>query len=89
MLEGSKSTQQVQLLGPEAGDLDKALRASEHRDQAQQQDLIERIDHLAALPRTLKILKMIRTNNRLIQRTRRIHDSLHQPNQRLLLDSTL
>jgi hypothetical protein len=41
----------------EPGDIDEALRSRKHCQQAQQQDLLKRIDYLAGLPRISKVRK--------------------------------
>jgi len=43
----------------ETGNIDEGLRPSQHRQQTQQQHLIERIDHLAELARVRQILEVI------------------------------
>ena len=48
--ERPEPAQKLALLGPEAGDLDEAVGSRQNRQQAQQQHLVERVDHLAALP---------------------------------------
>jgi len=44
----SESTQQIELLLPEPGDVHERLGSSRHRKQAQQQNRLERLQHLAA-----------------------------------------
>ena len=46
----------------------KRLRPGQHREQAQQQHLVERIGHLAALAGVRQILEIIQKNNRLVDR---------------------
>jgi len=48
----------------EPRDIDEGFRPGEHCEQAQQQDLFERVDHLAALPRVRKIRKTPQKNKR-------------------------
>ena len=49
--------QQLELLLAEARDVDEGLRPGQHREQTQQQHLVERIDHLAGLARVRQSLK--------------------------------
>jgi hypothetical protein len=74
---------------PEAGDIDEALGPRQNRQQADQQHLIERVDHLAPLPRVRQRPEMIKKNNRFIQSTRRVHHATPLPNQRRPMDSEL
>jgi len=50
--------QKRQLLAPEAGNIDEGLRPGQHREQTQQQHLVERIHHLAALARVGQIVQI-------------------------------
>src|SRR5271170_4314002 len=52
--ERQKPAQKRDLLLAEPCDIDEGFRPGEHREQAQQQYLFERVDHLAALPRVRK-----------------------------------
>jgi hypothetical protein len=65
--------QKVALLRAEAGDLDEALRPRQHRHKAQQQHLVERVDHLATLPRVRQRLKVVKEDKRLAQSPGRVH----------------
>jgi hypothetical protein len=71
-----KAPQQLQLLGPEPGDIGEGLRPGQHRQQAQQKNLIQRIHHLAGLSRVRKIIKILQKNkpfpNRSVHRHRRL-----------------
>ena len=49
------------------GDLCKAIRASQHRNQAQKQYLIERVGHLTGLARVGKRLEIPQKNNSLVE----------------------
>ena len=60
--------QQFQLLLAEAGDIDEGLRSSQHREQRQQQHLVERVDHLAGLAAVRQITEMNQKTNRLAKR---------------------
>ena len=59
-----KPAQEGELLAPEARDIDECLRPGQHRQQAQQQHLVERIHHLAALASIRQIFKILQENNR-------------------------
>src|SRR4051812_1468144 len=87
--ERPEPAQKLALLGPEAGDLDEAVGSRQNRQQAQQQHLVERVDHLAALPRVRQRSKMIQKNNRLAQSPCRVHRAAPSPNQRRSMDSEL
>src|SRR4051812_44378207 len=73
--------QKVELLCPEAGDFHEALGPRQDRQQAQQQHLIKRVDHLATLPRVRQRPEMIQKNNRFAQSTRRVHHATSLPNR--------
>ena len=60
--------QQLDLLLAEPRDIDEGLRPRQHRQQAQQQHLGKRIDHLAGLARVRQILEIVQENNRLAER---------------------
>ncbi len=58
-LSSSRNTMSMtQFLGAEQRDLGEAFRPRQHSEQAQKQDLIERVDHLATLPRVPGISEM-------------------------------
>src|SRR3954468_19255796 len=57
-----ETAQQRELLRPEPGDIDKGLGPGQHREQRQQQHLVERIHHLAALARVRQIVKIAQKN---------------------------
>ena len=67
VLERAKTTKKVKLLDPEKGDLGKTLSARQHGEQAQQQDLIERVADLAGLARVPQIIEMTQEHNRLVE----------------------
>ena len=48
--ERPEATQKIELLLAEPRDIGEGLRPSQHSEQAQEQDLVERIDHLPGLP---------------------------------------
>src|SRR3954451_408737 len=58
--ERPEPTQQLALLGAEAGDIDDAFRSRQHRQKTEQQHLVKRVDHLATLSRVRKGSKMIK-----------------------------
>ena len=60
--------QKIELLLAEPGDIDEGLRPGQHRQQTQQQHLVERINHLAALPRIRQILEIVQKNNGFAER---------------------
>jgi len=60
----SEPTQKIELLLPEPGDVRERLGSRQHRKQAQQQNLLERIQHLAGLARVGQIPEMIQKNDR-------------------------
>ncbi len=66
--ERSEAAQQIGLLLAELGDLDPALGAGQHRDQTEQQHLIERIPDLARLAWIVHILKVFKPFDNLIER---------------------
>jgi len=66
--KGTKPAQQAELLLAEAGDVGDGFRPGQHSQQAQKQDLGQRIHHLAALARVRQILEIAQKNNRLPKR---------------------
>src|SRR5262249_8889146 len=88
--ERQEPAQQCDLLLTKSRDIDEGFRSGKHRGQAQQQDLIKRLDHLAALPRVRKVLKITqKTNCFALRRKVRRHRPLPNPNQRAMTDSEL
>jgi hypothetical protein len=63
VVKGQEPTQQLQLFFTKAGNIRERIRPGQHRQQAQQQHLIQRINHLARLPRVRKPLKILKKNN--------------------------
>src|SRR6202040_1688838 len=59
-----EATQQRELLGAEAGDVDEGLRPGQHREQTQQQHLLERVRNLATLARVRHVLEIPQKNYR-------------------------
>jgi len=66
--KGPEPTQKLKLLLAEPGDVDERLGSSQHREQTQQQDLLERIKHLAGLAWVGQIPEMTQKNDRLTKR---------------------
>jgi hypothetical protein len=60
-----EAPQEIELAVPELGNRGEGLGPGQNREQAEQQDLVQRIDHLAELPRVSQIRKMIQKNNAL------------------------
>ena len=58
--ETAGTAQKVELLFPEPGDIDEGLRSAKHREQTQQQHLIERISTLPGCRGSGKSLKYSR-----------------------------
>ena len=67
ILERAEAAQKLELLVAEEGDIDEGLRPGQHREQTQQQHLVERVRHLALLARVRQILEMTQKNNRLVK----------------------
>lgn len=62
--ERTEPAQQCELLLAEPGDVHDRLSSRQHRQQAEQQHLVERVDHLAALARVRQTLEMRQKDNR-------------------------
>jgi hypothetical protein len=60
--------QEFELLLAEPGNVDEALRPGRHREQAQEHDFLELINHLARLPVIGQILEIFQKNNRFVER---------------------
>jgi len=71
--EGAEAPPQIQLLHAKAGDVGEGLRSGKDRQQAQQQNLVERIHHLPGLPRVRQIAKMLKKSQSLANRPIRLH----------------
>ena len=69
--EGAETAQQVQLLAAEQGDVGDGLRAGQDGDQAQEQDLFQRVVHLPLLAGILQIIEMTQKNYCLFKRRAR------------------
>ena len=83
MAERPEPAQKLDLLLAEPRDIDKGLRPRQHRKQAQQQHLGERINHLAGLARVGQILEIVQENNRLVKSRRVRTRSIHRPSSEI------
>jgi len=70
ILERQEPSKKVDLLVAEPCDVDEVLRTRQHGQQAQQQDLLKRIDDLAGLPRVRQISKKTQKNKGFALRSR-------------------
>src|SRR5215813_5419432 len=66
--ERPEAAQESELLLAETRNVSEGLRSRQHREQAQEQDLLERINDLAGLPMVRHILEKREKNRRLDQR---------------------
>jgi hypothetical protein len=60
--ERPEAAQKSELLAAEQSDIDERLGPSQYGEQAEQEDLIERMGHLALLARVMQILAMTQKN---------------------------
>ena len=65
--EGTEPAEEIRLLLDGTGDTGEGVRAREDREQTHQQDLIERIHHLAALARIGQVFEMAQENNKFVK----------------------
>jgi hypothetical protein len=56
------------LSAAEQGDIGEDFRPSQHRKQAERQDLVDRVGYLALLARILEVLEIAQENNRRVKR---------------------
>src|ERR1700684_2384373 len=63
VLERAEAAEKLKFLDAEESDLGKALGSGQHGEQAQEQDLIERVGHLAWLARILESIEIAQKNN--------------------------
>ena len=63
----AEAAQKSELLAAEESDIDERLGPSHTGEQAEQEDLIERMGHLALLARVMQILAMTQKNQRLVE----------------------
>ena len=61
---GRKRTQQAQLLAAEQGDIGDGVRARQDGEQAEDQDILQRVVHLPLLARILQIFEMTQRPSR-------------------------
>ncbi|HME25015.1 MAG TPA: hypothetical protein VKI44_27425 [Acetobacteraceae bacterium] len=64
--EAAEPAQQRQLLAAEPGDIDNGLGARQHGEQAEQENLVERVGDLPLLARVFQVLEMTQKNHRLV-----------------------
>jgi hypothetical protein len=82
--ERAEAAQQRQLLDAEQRDVGDGFRASQDREQAEQQDFVERVAHLALLAGVLEVLEVAEKDHRFRKRGRRrrfFHGSFPVPNR--------
>ena len=72
----SETAQQLPFLLAEAGNIDDGLRPRQHREQAQKQDLVQGVDHLAGLPRVRHRRDMVKKSDGFLECTRFLHGDL-------------
>src|ERR1700691_692968 len=63
ILEGSEAPEKSQFQPAKSGDVGDCFRPGDHGEQAQQQDLVERIFDLAALPGVRQILEIAKEDD--------------------------
>nr|WP_246206830.1 hypothetical protein [Methylocystis heyeri] len=89
--ERPQAAQEGELLLAKARDVGEGLGAGQHREQAQEQDLIERINDLAGLTRVRHIFEIYKKNRRFDQsrivRARMVRRPFSVSNQRMSTDS--
>jgi hypothetical protein len=73
-----ETVQEIELPLPEAGNIDEGFRSSQHREPAEQKDLIERIGDLSSLPMIWQILEIREENCRLGQSRDSLGIPIHQ-----------
>src|SRR5688500_7287369 len=79
-----EAAQKIQLVFAKLRDGGEGFGPSQNRKQREQQDLIQRVDHLDELSRVLQIRKMIQKNNALKDHTvdyLRCRHNLKSPNR--------
>ena len=67
ILERTEAAKKRQLFNPEQGDLGESFGTGKHAEQAQEQDLIERVGHLALLARVVQIFEMTQKDDRFVE----------------------
>ena len=66
--EGPEAAQKAQLLAAEQGDVGDGLRAGQDGDQAEEQDLFQRVVHLPLLAGIPQILEMTQKDDGFVER---------------------
>ncbi len=66
--EAAEAAQKVQLFAAEQGDVGDGLRAGQDGDEAEEQDLFQRVVHLPLLAGILQITEMIKKNYGFVKR---------------------
>src|SRR5208282_3369056 len=61
--ERAEAAKKLKFLAAEEGDLGETLGSGQHGEQAQEQDLIERVGHLAWLARVLEVIEITQKDN--------------------------
>ncbi len=97
VVELAETLQKSELGLAETGDVDEGLRSREDRQEAENQDFPQRIDHLPRLSRVPEILEIIKKNNvienalgfRRHKPAHRLHRYPPRSNQRIARDSAL
>ena len=91
--ERPEAAQQVELLAAEQGDIGDGFGTGQHGEQAEEQDLVQRVGHLPLLARVLQILEITQKNNGLVEcraiRCRVFHGSSPACESRVAIDSAL
>jgi hypothetical protein len=77
MGEGPEAAQQIDLLFAEPRNINEGFRSGQHGEQAQQQNLIKRVKHLAGLAWVLQSSEMTQKYHRLAKRPLRSSNPLH------------
>ncbi len=93
ILERAEAPQKRQLFNPEQGDLGQSLGPGKHAEQAQEQELVERVGHLALLARVVQIPEMTQKDDRFVEctavRCRVVHCRSPLSESRIGIDSAL
>jgi hypothetical protein len=93
ILERAEAAQKLAFLAAEQGNIDDGLGAGQHGEQAQEQDLVERVGYLALLARVFQVLEMAQKNHRLVEcaiiRRRVSHGRPPASESRVAIDSAL
>ena len=67
VLERTEAAQKRAFLAAEQGDIDEGLGPGQHGEQAEKQDLVERVGYLTLLARVLKVFEIAQKNHRLVE----------------------